>query len=121
MLLGHNRPAPYLLGSRGAAGSLALQLWPTMDTRAQPSILGRFAPGLCSKEVLRNRLEFRARRAAHVVPLHMMYYNFVCIHSKLRVTPAMAAGVADRLWEVPDIVSAKTEAKRGPYKKREVN
>lgn len=35
----------------------------------------------------------------------MMYYNFVRIHSKLRVTPAMAAGVSDRLWEVADIVA----------------
>lgn len=30
-----------------------------------------------------------------------MYYNFVRIHQTLRVTPAMAAGVTDKLWEVP--------------------
>jgi hypothetical protein len=53
----------------------------------------------------------------------MMYYNFVRIHQTLRVTPAMAAGVTDRLWEIEDIV-ALLEAeegpakKRGPYKKR---
>ena len=35
----------------------------------------------------------------------MMYYNFVRIHTKLRVTPAMAAGVTDRLWEMSDIVA----------------
>ena len=34
----------------------------------------------------------------------MMYYNFVRIHQSLRVTPAMAAGVTDRLWELEDIV-----------------
>jgi len=33
-----------------------------------------------------------------------MYYNFVRIHKTLRVTPAMAAGVTDRLWEISDIV-----------------
>jgi hypothetical protein len=33
-----------------------------------------------------------------------MYYNFVSIHQTLRVTPAMAAGVTDKLWEVSDIV-----------------
>ena len=33
-----------------------------------------------------------------------MYYNFVRIHKTLRVTPAMAAGVTDRLWEIGDIV-----------------
>lgn len=45
------------------------------------------------------------------------------LHSKLRVTPAMAAGVTDRLWEVSDIVALweTIEPKagpRGPYKKR---
>jgi hypothetical protein len=34
-----------------------------------------------------------------------MFYNFVRIHQTLRVTPAMAAGVTDRLWEVGDIVA----------------
>jgi hypothetical protein len=34
----------------------------------------------------------------------MMYYNFVRIHKTLKVTPAMAAGVTDRLWEVADMV-----------------
>ena len=33
-----------------------------------------------------------------------MHYNFVRIHQTLRTTPAMAAGVTDRLWEVKDIV-----------------
>lgn len=53
----------------------------------------------------------------------MMYYNFVRIHSKLRMSPAMAAGVSERLWEIDDIVAlveaseAKTVTKRGPYKK----
>lgn len=32
----------------------------------------------------------------------MMYCNFVRIHKTLRVTPAMAAGVTDKLWEVSD-------------------
>ena len=61
---------------------------------------------------------------AYTVALHMMYYNFVRMHSTLRMTPAMAAGVSDRLWEVSDIVAlveaeeAKVVTKRGPYKKR---
>ena len=53
----------------------------------------------------------------------MMYNNFVRIHSKLRMTPAMAAGVTDRLWEIADIVKLVEDAEaapkaRGPYKKR---
>ncbi len=41
---------------------------------------------------------------AHAVALHFMYYNFVKIHQSLRTTPAMAAGVTDRLWEIGDLV-----------------
>ena len=36
--------------------------------------------------------------------LHVLYYNFVRIHQTLKVTPAMAAGVASRLWEMTDVV-----------------
>jgi len=38
------------------------------------------------------------------VSLHFMYYNFVRIHQTLRMTPAMAAGVSYRLWEVKGII-----------------
>ena len=38
------------------------------------------------------------------VSLHFAYYNFVCLHSSLRVTPAMAAGVSDRLWTLEELV-----------------
>lgn len=53
----------------------------------------------------------------------MTYYNFVRIHKTLRMTPAMAAGVSARLWEVSDIVALLEAAepkpgKRGPYTKR---
>jgi IS1 family transposase len=38
------------------------------------------------------------------VALFAMYYNFVRIHQTLKMTPAMAAGVTKRLWEIGDIV-----------------
>jgi len=38
------------------------------------------------------------------VALHYFAYNFVKQHRTLRVSPAMAAGVVDRLWEVSDLV-----------------
>lgn len=34
----------------------------------------------------------------------MMYCNFVRIHKTLRVSPAMAADVTDKLWEISDVV-----------------
>src|SRR4051812_30319213 len=36
--------------------------------------------------------------------LHFLYYDFVRVHKTLRITPAMAAGVTDRLWEMSDMV-----------------
>ena len=40
----------------------------------------------------------------HALALYFMFYNFVRIHKTLRVSPAMAAGVADKLWDVGDLV-----------------
>jgi hypothetical protein len=34
-----------------------------------------------------------------------MYYNFVKIHSRIRMTPAMAVGVTDHLWEMSDMLA----------------
>jgi hypothetical protein len=38
-----------------------------------------------------------------------MYYNFCKLHKAHRLTPAMAAGVTDRLWDVADIVKVLEE------------
>jgi hypothetical protein len=39
------------------------------------------------------------------VALHYMHYNFARIHKTLRISPAMAAGVTDKLWSIADIVT----------------
>ena len=49
---------------------------------------------------LTNGFSKKVENHAHAVALHFMYYNFVRIHKTLRVTPAMAAGVTDQLWEI---------------------
>jgi len=54
---------------------------------------------------LTNAFSTKMENHAHAMALHFLYYNFVRIHKTLRVTPAMAAGVTDRLWEVADIVA----------------
>lgn len=48
----------------------------------------------------------------HAIALHYMYYNFCRSHETLtrragaiRTTPAMAAGVTNRVWKVSDIVA----------------
>ncbi len=53
---------------------------------------------------LTNAFSKKVENLAHAVSLHFMYYNFVRIHQSLRVTPAIAAGVTERLWELEDIV-----------------
>jgi IS1 family transposase len=71
---------------------------------------------------LTNGFSKKVENHAWSVALFATYYNFVRIHKTLRMSPAMAAGVTDRLWEVGDIVALveATDAKpgkRGPYKK----
>ena len=39
------------------------------------------------------------------VALNYFAYNFIKIHRTVRMSPAMAAGVTDRLWEVSDLVA----------------
>jgi len=53
---------------------------------------------------LTNAFSKKVENLGHAVSLHFMYYNFVRIHKSLRVSPAMAAGVTDRLWEIEDLV-----------------
>jgi IS1 family transposase len=36
--------------------------------------------------------------------IYFMHYNFVRLHSTIRCTPAMAAGVTERLWSGEDVV-----------------
>lgn len=37
--------------------------------------------------------------------LHFAYYNFCRIHSSLRVTPAMQAGIADHVWTIAELLA----------------
>ena len=39
------------------------------------------------------------------VALHFAHYNFCRIHQTLRVTPAMEAGVSERIWNTNDLLS----------------
>ncbi len=54
---------------------------------------------------LTNAFSKKFEHHAAAVALNYFAYNFIRIHRSLRVTPAMAAGVTDRLWEVSDLVA----------------
>ena len=76
---------------------------------------------------LTNAFSKKIENHAHSVALHFMHYNFCRQHKSLKgISPAMAAGVTDRLWDSEDIVRLVDEAapkpgSRGPYKKRNSN
>jgi IS1 family transposase len=61
---------------------------------------------------------------AHMVALYTLFYNFIRTHGKLRMTPAMAAGIAPTFLGFEDVIAridaAQVPAKRGPYRKRGV-
>jgi hypothetical protein len=38
------------------------------------------------------------------ISLHYMHYNFCRVHQTLRVTRAMAAGIADHVWSIEELV-----------------
>lgn len=72
---------------------------------------------------LTNGFSKKIENHVNAISLHFAYYNFVRVHKTLRMSPAMAAGVTHRLWEMADLVAVieaaeKAPAKRGPYKKR---
>ena len=54
---------------------------------------------------LTNAFSKKAENHAHMMSVYFMHYNFVRIHQTLKVTPAMAAGVTKRLWEISDMVA----------------
>lgn len=70
---------------------------------------------------LTNAFSKKAENHAHAVSLHMMHYNFARVHKTLRVTPAMAAGVADHVWsleEMAELGRPVAPEVRGSYKPR---
>ncbi len=54
---------------------------------------------------LTNAFSKKAKNHAHMMAIYFMHYNFVRIHQTLKITPAMAAGVTTKLWEMADLVA----------------
>ena len=70
---------------------------------------------------LTNAFSKKFENHAHMVALYAVWYNFVRVHKSLRVSPAMAAGISDRLWSMEDVATLVEAAdaklgRRGPYK-----
>jgi IS1 family transposase len=72
---------------------------------------------------LTNAFSKKAENHILMVSLHFMHYNFCRIHKTLRISPAMAAKVTERLWSIDDIVDlidVRAEPPKRPstYQKR---
>jgi hypothetical protein len=53
---------------------------------------------------LTNAFSKKASNHAYMMAIYFMHYNFARIHQTLKITPAMAAGVTPKLWEMCDMV-----------------
>lgn len=72
---------------------------------------------------LTNAFSKKLENHYHALALYFVFYNFVKMHKTLKATPALVAGVTDKLWTMEDIVAlidaaAPKPGPRGPYKKR---
>lgn len=54
---------------------------------------------------LTNAFSKKVENHGHAVALYFMHYNFVRIHGTLKVTPAMAAGLADHVWSIEEVIA----------------
>ena len=52
---------------------------------------------------LTNAFSKKIENHAVAVAIHFMHYNFARIHKSLRITPAMAAGISDHVWDLEEI------------------
>ncbi len=54
---------------------------------------------------LTNAFSKKLENHCAAISLYFMHYNFARVHQTLRITPAMAAGVSDHVWEIEEIVA----------------
>jgi IS1 family transposase len=54
---------------------------------------------------LTNGFSKKLKNLEAAVALHFFFYNFARIHKTLKITPAMQAGITDRLWAWQDLLS----------------
>ena len=54
---------------------------------------------------LTNGFSKKMENHMHAISLHYMYYNFCRIHGTIKTTPAMAAGVTTRLWNLEELLT----------------
>lgn len=83
------------LGRRGGLARAA-KLTPAKLRRiAKTAALARLTNGFSKK--IENHV--------HMVALYTVFYNWTRVHKTLRTSPAQAAGLTERLWDMADVVA----------------
>jgi IS1 family transposase len=54
---------------------------------------------------LTNAFSKKLANHCHMIALYTVWYNFVKMHKTLKMSPALAAGVTDKLWSMDDLVA----------------
>jgi IS1 family transposase len=71
---------------------------------------------------LTNAFSKKFENHCHALALYFYWYNFCRVHKTLGVTPAVGAGITNRIHKMEDIVAVidadRAPGVRGPYKKR---
>jgi len=60
---------------------------------------------------LTNAFSKKLENLKAALALHFCWYNFCRVHSSLRITPAMAAGIAEGIWSIESLVESSFLAK----------
>lgn len=66
---------------------------------------------------LTNAFSKRVAMHEHAVALHFMHYNFCRVHQTIKTTPAMAAGVADHVWTLDEVIGLIHEKPAGRFRR----
>lgn len=60
---------------------------------------------MCRFTRLTNAFSKKVANLEFAVSLHFMHYNLCRVHQTLRVTPAMATGLSDHVWELGELIA----------------
>ena len=70
---------------------------------------------------LTNAFSKKLENHMHMVALYTVWYNFIRIHKTLRITPAMAAGLSETVWDMEDLVQIIDERAPKPGRPKTYN
>ena len=86
----------FVFAGAAVANEIALRDTPALTSRFGPTVVVAEPPA-CTAPL--------SVGSTAALALHFAWYNFVRVHRMLRVTPAMAAGVTERVWSLEELAA----------------